>query len=136
VTERTAVAQARTDLHDALKTVTPSTWRVHRTAPPQVTAPVVFIDSPSIVTQGSGIVGVVFPVVMVVDGTVRAQLEQLDDLLSAVWSAASRVGMPTGSNPTALDVGGPSLRAQVLSIEITMAAITLCAPSLVTAGSA
>jgi hypothetical protein len=136
MTERTAVAQARTDLYEALKTVTPSAWRIHRCAPPLITAPVVFIDSPSIATQQPGIVSVAFPVVMVVDGNVRAQLEQLDELLSAVWSAASRVGVPTSSTPTALDIGGPSLRAQVLNVEISMAAVTLCASSLVTAGSA
>ena len=132
----TAVAEARSELHEALKGVTPSTWRVHRTAPPQITAPTVFIDSPSILTTTPGLVLVTFPIVMVVDGTVRAQLEQLDDLLSAVWTAASRVGAPTASNPIARDVGGPSLRAQVVSVEIDIAASTMCLPSLVTSGSA
>ena len=131
----TAVAQARTDLHDVLKGVTPQTWRVHRTDPVQISAPLVYIDSPSIVTTTPGLVSVTFPLVMVVDGAVGAQLEQLDDLLSAVWTVASRVGQPTTSNPVALDVGGPSLRAQVLSVEITLAASTMCEPSLVTSGS-
>lgn len=135
MTERTAVAQARSDLHTALMTVTPSGWRVHRTSPPQITAPCVFIDSPSISTQSTGIIAVSFPVVMITDGTVTAQLEQLDDLLSAVWTAATKVGTPANSSPASLDVGGPSLRAQVLSVEIVMAAITMCAPSLVTSGS-
>jgi len=129
----TAVAAARSDLHEALQVVTPSSWRIHRTAPAQVTAPVVFIDSPTIGTPGAGLVSVSFPVVMVVDGTVRVQLEQLDDLLSAVWSAAIKVGVPTSSAPAALDVGGPSLRAQVLTVEIIVAAVTMCPPSLVTA---
>ena len=135
MSERTAVAQARTDLHTVLKGVTPSSWRVHRTSPAQITAPSIFIDSPSILTNTPGLVSVTFPVVMIVDGTVTAQLEQLDDLLSAVWTSASKVGSPTTSNPVALDVGGPSLRAQVLSVEIVMAASTMCAPSLVTTGS-
>ena len=132
----TAIAEARTALHEALQGVTPSTWRIHRTAPAQITAPVVFIDSPTIASTTPGLVTVSFPVVMVVDGTVRAQLEQLDDLLAAVWTAASKAGSPTSSNPVALDVGGPSLRAQVLTVEITVAAVTMCPPSLVTAGSA
>ena len=136
MTDRTAVAQARTDLHTVLTTVTPASWRIHRTAPAQATAPCVFIDSPTISTTTPGIVSVTFPVVMITDGTVTAQAEQLDDLLSAVWSAASKVGVPTNSNPASLDVGGPSLRAQVLSVEIVMAASTMCAPSLVTSGSA
>lgn len=131
----TAIAEARTELHDALKTVTPSTWRVHRMAPQQITAPMIFIDAFTIGTPNSGLVNVSFPVVMVVDGTVSAQLEQLDDLTSAVWSAAVRVGSPLSSSPASLDVGGPSLRAQVLVVEIVMAAITLCSPSLVTSGS-
>ena len=136
MTDRTAVAQARTDLHDVLKDVTPSTWRIHRTSPAQIAAPCVFIDSPSISTSQPGLISVIFPVVMITDGTITAQLEQLDDLLSAVWTAASKVGSPTNSNPASLDVGGPSLRAQVLSVEIVIAASTMCAPSLITTGSA
>jgi hypothetical protein len=135
MTERTAVAQARTDLYEALRTVTPSTWRIHRTSPPQIVAPCVFPDSPSITTQSNGLIAVSFPVVMITDGTVTAQLEQLDDLLSAVWTAASKIGVPTNSSPASLDVGGPSLRAQVLSVEIAMTASTMCSPSLVTSGS-
>lgn len=134
MTERTAVAQARTDLHAVLKSVTPQTWRVHRTDPVQIAAPMVFIDNPTISTSQPGLVAVTFPVVMVVDGTITAQVEQLDDLLSAVWSAASKVGAPTNAGPAALDVGGPSLRAQVLSVTIDMAAVTLCPPNLINAG--
>ena len=132
----TAIAEARSDLHEALQGVTPSTWRIHRTAPANIAAPTVFIDSPTIQTNTPGLVSVTFPVVMIVDGAVYAQLEQLDDLLSAVWTAASKIGSPTTSNPASLDAGGPSLRAQVLSVEIVMAASTMCTPSLITSGSA
>ena len=131
----TAIADARTELHDALLDVTPATWRVHRTAPAQITAPCVFLDSPAILTNTPGLVTLTFPVVMVVDGAIYAQLEQLDDLLSAVWTAASKVGMPTTSNPVALDVGGPTLRAQVLNVELVVAAVTMCPPTLVTSRS-
>ena len=127
----TGVADARTELYEALQSVTPATWRVFRTAPAQVVAPSTFIDSPSILTNTPGIVTVSFPVVMVVDGAQHRQLEQLDELLAAVWTEASKVGNPTTSNPVALDVGGPTLRAQVLTIEIDMAAVAMCPPSLV-----
>ena len=132
----TALAQARTDLYEVLRGVTPSPWRVHRIAPSQIAAPLVYIDSPTIEAPQAGLVSVVLPVVMVVDGTLASQLETLDELLAVYWSASSRVGTPTGSNPVALDVGGPSLRAQVLSVEVMLAAVTMCAPSLnITAGS-
>ena len=126
----TAIAQARSDLHEALQGVTPSTWRIHRTSPANIAAPTVFIDSPTINSTQPGLVSVTFPVVMIVDGAVYAQVEQLDDLLSAVWSAASRVGSPTTSNPVALDVGGPSLRAQVLNVVVVLAAVTMCPPTM------
>jgi hypothetical protein len=126
----TAVAEARTALHEALEGVTPATWRVHRTAPAQITAPCVFIDAPSIGTAGAGLVVVRFPIVAIVDGAQHRQLEQLDELLVAMWDMASRVGVPTSSSPAQLDVGGPTLRAQTLTVEITVAAVTFCAPQL------
>jgi hypothetical protein len=127
----TAVADARAELYEALQTVTSSTWRVHQYAPATIAAPVIFIDSPSIGTPTPGLVSVTFPVVMVVDGSVRAQLEQLDELLARVWTAAERVGVVRNSNPASLDVGGPSLRAQVITVENTVAAVTMCPPTLI-----
>lgn len=125
-----AVAEARRALHQALEAVTPATWRIHRTAPAQISAPCVFIDSPSIGTAGAGLVVVRFPVVAIVDGAQHRQLEQLDELLVRMWDASSRVGVPTSSSPASLDVGGPSLRAQTLTVEITLAAVTFCTPNL------
>jgi hypothetical protein len=127
-----AVAEGRTTLHEALQGVTPATWRIHRTAPAQITAPCVYLDAPSIRTDAPGLVALTFPVVMIVDGAQHRQLEQLDELLASVWTAASKVGVPTSSNPVALDVGGPTLRAQVLTVELVIAAVTMCPPSLVT----
>ena len=126
----TAVAEARTSLHDALQGVTPETWRVHRTAPAQITAPCVFVDSPTIGTATPGLINVTFPIVAVVDGAQHRQLEQLDELLVAMWDAASKIGIPRSSTPAALDVGGPSLRAQTITVEIVMAAVTFCLPQL------
>ena len=129
----TTIADARTELHEALLEVTPASWRVHRTSPAQITAPCVFLDSPSILTNTPGLVYITFPVVMIVDGAQHRQLEQLDELLAAVWTAASKVGAPTTSNPVALDVGGPSLRAQVLNVELVVTAVTMCPPTMLAA---
>ena len=140
-----AIADARTKLYDALVDAFPSTsarmapWRVHRTSPSQLVAPAVFLDAVELGFDtgiGAGLVVCTFPVVCVWDGTVRPQVEALDDTLAAMWTAAVDAGGdPQSSRPLSLDVGGPSLRAHVLRVEMLVAAITLCAPSLVTAGS-
>jgi hypothetical protein len=126
-----AISDARTELHEVLKTITLATWRVHRTAPAQLTAPCVFIDDWSIVPSAS-LIAVVFPIVAVVDGAQHRQIEELDELGAAVWTAASKIGTPRSSTPVSLDVGGPSLRAHQMSVEIVMTASTLCPPVLTT----
>lgn len=133
-----SVADARTKLYDALVAEL-APGRVHRTAPSQLVAPCVFLDAVELgvdTSIGAGLVVCTFPVVCVWDGTVRPQVEALDDLLAAVWTAAVEAGGdPQTSRPLALDVGGPSLRAHVLRVEMLVTAITLCAPSLVTANA-
>lgn len=133
-----AVADARTKLHGALDTSVLPGWRVHRTSPAQLVAPCVYLDAVELgidTSIGAGLVVCTFPVVAVHDGTVRPQVEALDDLLAAVWTAAIEAGGdPQASRPLSLDVGGPTLRAHVLRVEMLVTAISLCSPSLVTAG--
>ena len=135
-----AIADARTTLYDALVAGLEAlpAWRVHRVSPTQLVAPCVYLDAVEIgidTSIGAGLVVCTFPVVMVHDGTMRPQIEGLDDLLAAVWTAAARAGGdPQASRPLSLDVGGPSLRAHVLRVEMFVTAIAMCAPSLVTAG--
>lgn len=137
--DATAVSVARTALYDALRNETrlAASWRVHRTTPRQIAAPTVYVDSAELgvdVDNGVAFVAVTFPVVLVHDGAVRAQVEALDDMLAYAWTAALTVGDPVDSRPVNLDVGGPTLRAHILRVGIPVQAYTMCPPSLVSAG--
>jgi len=131
-----AIADARTTLHTAIAGALPTPWRVHRVSPSQLIAPCVYLDAVELATDtslGVGLVQCTFPVVCVHDGAVTAQVEGLDDMLAAVWTAAVEAGGdPQTSRPIALDVGGPSLRAHALRVEMFVQALTMCAPTLVT----
>jgi len=133
MSDDTAISAARTALHAALvDAVVAPAWRIHRTAPAQLIAPCVYLDSAELgvgSVPGAGIVAVTFPVVAVADGKVEAQVAALDDILARIWTAAmSADGDPTGSRPVALDVGGPTLRAHAVRVEMFVAALTMCAP--------
>lgn len=129
----TGIAVARTALFDALQTAAAgSPWRVHRVPDVAPAAPVMFIDSPTLSVSNGSIVTISFPVVIITDGSVTAQIEALDDLLAAAWTAASTVGNVTDSRPAVLDVGGPSLRAQIINVDMDTTAKTLCPPTLLT----
>ena len=134
----TAISNARTALFDALRAAAPlNPWRVHRTTPRQIAAPTIYLDSAEMSVDsvnGVGFIVVMFPVVLVHDGAVRAQVDALDDMLAHVWTAALTVGDPSDSRPVNLDVGGPTLRSHVVRVGVTVQAYTLCPPSLVTAG--
>ena len=133
-----AVSDARTKLYDALTgELVESPWRVHRTSPAQIAAPSVYVDAVELgrdTATGVGIIVATFPVVAVVDGTVRRQVEELDDLLARIWTAALRSGLePSDSRAMALDVGGANLRAHVVRVDVYLAAVALCPPSLIPA---
>lgn len=137
--DATAISAARTKLHDALSADAGlAPWRVHRVTPTQIAAPCVYLDSVELSLDsvpGAAIVAAIFPVIIVVDGTVRPQIERLDDVLAHVWTAAVEAGGdPQSSRPVALDVGGPTLRAHALRVEMPVLALSMCAPSLVLAG--
>jgi hypothetical protein len=136
VADTTAVSVARTALYDALRASTAlAQWRVHRTTPRQIAAPTIYIDSVELSVDGgigAGMVEVMFPIVLVHDGAVRAQVEALDDMVAHVWTAALSVGNPTDSRPVNLDVGGPTLRSHLVRVEVPVLAYTLCPPTLVT----
>lgn len=125
------VSQFRDEVYAALQgAVGDFPWRVHRTADTQPAAPVIFIDSPSLQTGASGIVNVALPVVIVVDGSIAAQVDALDDFLARVWGPLARVGNVSDSRPAVLDVGGPSLRAQIVNVSVDVTAGSLCPPEL------
>ena len=132
----TAVSVARTALYDALRgSQALAQWRVHRTTPRQIAAPTIYIDAVEMSVDdgtGAGVVEVMFPIILVHDGAVRAQVEALDDMLAHVWSAAMQVGNPTDSRPANLDVGGPTLRSHLVRVGVPVLAYTMCPSTLVT----
>jgi hypothetical protein len=138
VADTTAVSVARTALYDALRGASAlSPWRVHRTTPRQIAAPTIYLDSAELsldAVNGVGFVSVMFPVVLVHDGAVRAQVEALDDMLAHVWTASLTVGDPSDSRPVNLDAGGPTLRSHVVRVGVSVQAYTMCPPSLISAG--
>jgi hypothetical protein len=130
-----AVDAARTALYEVLqRAFTPTPWRVHRISPPQMAAPCVFIDTVRL-RRDESLTIAQFAIVAVCDGLDRKQTEALDTMLALAWDAGQEVGASTESSPGALDVGGPSLRAHVVSVDIPLLAITLCSPTLVTTAS-
>ncbi len=132
------ISRKRTELYEAVQTAVAATpWRVHRTAPATIAAPSIWIDSVELAVDqatSASFVEATFPIYIVVDGAVRRQIEELDDLVATVWTAAATVGDPETSRPQALDVGGPSLRAQVMNVSVLILAVSLCPVDLVNAG--
>ena len=126
-----AVSDFRGELYAALQAALGDIpWRVHRTADTQPAPPVVFIDTPTMTSGGNGIVSVELPVVVIVDGAVVAQVDQLDTFLARLWGPLARVGTVGTSRPAVLDVGGPSLRAQIVTVSQDVTAAGLCPPDL------
>jgi hypothetical protein len=135
-----ALDDARTELHASIANLAAtqglSTGRVHVVTPDRVDSPCVFIGGTSVDRETVGSPGVTlivatFPVYCVADGRPSAQTLTLDALIALVWDAALAIGVtPLDARPTAIDVGGPSLRGAVVQIETTMRAVTLCAPLL------
>lgn len=139
---------AQTRLYTALKTVFDepfqieddrlvgfSNGRVSAYPPPQVIAPCVWIEPSSGGEQPTGTtaVGLVdvatFPVALVYDGTDRAQLAGLNELVARVWDKARTVGEPRRWEPRTIDVGGPSLRGVFVDVDMRIGARTLCGSS-------
>lgn len=134
-----AVGDARTRLYEAAKTAVAAPWRVFEVSPAQITAPAVWIDSVELGTDAvdtAGIIVATFPVYVVVDGTVRSQIAALDELVSSLWTVVSNDGGgdPISCRPINLDAGGVNLRAQVMRVDVLLAARTFCAPALSSTG--
>jgi hypothetical protein len=137
------LSDARATLHAALKPVVEdpinglalSVERVHQWPAPQPNAPCVWIEQPSGVLTEAGrqssvlINTVTFPVAVVFDGSDRAQVAGLDELVARVWDQAwAAGGRPVRFRPGPVNVGGPSLRATYVDVEMTVRSITFCDP--------
>jgi hypothetical protein len=62
------------------------------------------------------------------DGATRAQVVGLDDLVAKVWDACLHVpaARPLSATPQTVDVAGTSVRGVVVTVDVTLGALTLC----------
>ena len=126
------LASARQALYAALVPALPA-GRVSQFPPSQLVSPAVYIDTPagSIQSEGRGqFLVATFPVVVVADGAPVPQAASVDDLIALVWDFASAAGTPSGWFSYPLDVGGASLRAATVSVDVPLIGRTLCDPPL------
>jgi hypothetical protein len=116
-----------------------SSDRAHQWPAAQPVAPCLWIEQPYGTLDEVGQLGTVlvdavtFPVAVVYDGADRAQVAGLDELVGRTWDLAWRAGRPVSFRPGSIDVGGPSLRATFVQVEMRIAAVTFCEPALITA---
>lgn len=134
-----AISSARAALHAALVPLLDA-GRVGEYASDASKTPHIYIGSPRlsrrVIDRNDTLwTYATFPVVIDVDGTDRAQLEQLDGLTARVWDAVIGVlprAQPINSNPGVVDVtglGAQSTRRQTVEVEIPIGQLTLCPPT-------
>lgn len=106
---------------------------VHEYVPDELATPCVWVESPlELRAYDVAELIAVAGVLIVVDGAEHAQLAALDDLEGAAWVALEGVGIATGAIGVRLGAGGPTLHAVRLTVELRVAARTLCPPALLT----
>jgi hypothetical protein len=129
------LGDARALLVAALGPVLPGRVDPYPPAPGRVAAPKVWIGDPETIPatigQSTAVTLARFPVVVVYDGAVHAQVAGLDDLVSAVIDAVA--GCP-GFDPDGSRSGpvpgmplDSTMRAHVVTATVTITARTLCA---------
>jgi hypothetical protein len=134
-----AIGEARAALHarlvDGCSALVGAT-HVHRWVPTQLVTPAVWIGSPALTQRDVGNPGVVltivsFPVYASTDGVPPSQAWLLDELIAAVWDASlGPLAEPIDASPQPVDVGGGTLRASLIEVDVTVAARTLCTPDI------
>jgi hypothetical protein len=132
-----ALTDQRQRLFTALQPMLPS-GRVWAYPPAQLVAPCVFIETSagSLTSAGNGTLLLAsFPVVVVSDGDTKPSSLGLDELIANAYDLSRTVGSPTGWQARPLDAGGLTLRAATLTVEMPIAARTLCNPSIVNKGT-
>lgn len=126
------LTSARTELYEAIAPVlagrvapTPPTGKPY---PP----PYIWLDRSdgAITTVGTRtqVSVATFPVWISYDGAVKAQVAGLDDLVAQVWDAVLHVpaARPDRWFNSVADVGGVAVSGVVVSVEVTLGALTLC----------
>lgn len=132
------LATARADLHAALASVLPGRVDAYPPAPGRLAAPKVWVGDvdtvPATIGTATAVTVARFPVVVVYDGAVHAQVAGLDDLLSAVIDAIDAApGFDADGSRAGLVPGAPldsQLRASVVTATATITARTLCPPTV------
>ena len=124
----TATGDARQALYTMLAlSIDDAVAHVSAHQPDEVATPAVWIDVARRRANDDGVgLVVTLPVVAVVDGADRAQLDALDRIGDLIWQAAGEVGAPRSDEPYDLDVGGPRLRALTTYVDVDVFADTLC----------
>ena len=131
------LADARLSLHTALRPVLPGRVDAY---PPQAgrpAAPKIWIGDvdtdPATIGSATTVTLARFPVVIVYDGAVHAQVAGLDDVLSAVLDAISAApGFEADGSRTRPVADLPvdsTLRSIVVTATVTITARTLCLPT-------
>jgi hypothetical protein len=131
------LATARAELVAALGPVLPG--RVDPYPPPagRVAAPKIWIGDPETIPatigQSTAVTLARFPVAVIYDGAVHAQVAGLDDLVSAVIDAVSAApGFEPDGSRTGPILGLPldsTIRAHTVTATVTITARTLCPPA-------
>jgi hypothetical protein len=129
------LADARQALFDAFEPVLPGRVQPYPRDKTRYVAPAIWIEQAAInrALVGTRTITAIasFPVYIVMDGANHAQVAGHDDIVAQVWDACATVtrGEPQSARPTEVDIGsGNTLRATVVTAEITLEAITLCPP--------
>lgn len=129
------LADARLALFGALAPVLPG--RVAAVPPTAATYPMpyIWIEQADVSIGFTGtatkLTVATFPIWIGYDGAVRAQVAGLDDLVAQVWDAVQSVrqAVPQSATTSTIDGGPATVRAVVVSVDVTIAAMTLCVPT-------
>lgn len=137
--------EQRSRLHEAIADVFVApvggftfSGRVDRTPPSKIAAPRAFIGD-STGTRVSGNAGatyvVGFPVWVLYDGNVRAQVDGIDEIVARIHDAAATAGFdvvghtPASLPPELAAIAPAHVRTSVVSIETSARGLTLCTPN-------
>ncbi len=114
-------AAARQALADALEIVLPGRVYAHPPTTRRYVTPSLFIEQPQM-TEALQAVLATFPVWVVVDGAVQAQIALLDDLCWNAWLACAPLADSLRVRPTTLG----EYRAAVVEVDVVVGVETLC----------
>lgn len=135
-----AITASRTDLFDAIKGCVPA-GRAHKFVPKQIATPCLWLERPRLLTRTEGrattVIVTTWGIMLAADGEDVGQQSALDGLLAEVWDAAEAA---TNAHPIAayaqpIDIGGPTVTAMRIDVDMTISARSLCGPNLKEAAS-